>query len=151
MAKNWKPKPFKAFKYKPPTFPKEPKQDPEPHIITEYEELLIERLRPAIKNKQLIRFWYEDTTTNFSDWRTVEPHLIGQTNYKHENIWLVAWFLPTTEQYLNGHSPNWGTYILDNVKKVEILDAKYEFTKPDYNMKDKRMKAIYCATSYSVW
>ena len=154
MPKNKKPKIFKISQnglFKTPySLPKEQKQDIEPHIMTEYEFLLIQKLKPAIESKQLIKFWYEDTTTNFSDWRIVEPHLIGQTNYKHEKIWLVAWFLPTSSQISNGHAPDWKTYILDNVKKLEILEDRYKFTKPNYNIKDKRMKTIYCATSYYV-
>lgn len=143
----------KAFQpYMPPKFPdpfkmpKEPKPELPPHIMTEYERQLIETLCPAINNKQLIKFWYDDKEIDFADWRLVEPHLIGQTNYKHENIWLVGWFLPTPEQLLNGHEAKWGNYILDNVTKVEILDRQYCFTRPGYNKNDKRMKTIYCAT-----
>lgn len=154
MAKSWKPKLPKAFQpYKPPKpfdpfkLPKEPKEEPKPHIMTEYERQLIQKLCPVIKNKQLIRFWYDDKTTDFTGWRLVEPHLIGQTKYKAANIWLVGWFLPTTEQMLEGHEAKWGNYILDDISKVEILDQRYQFTRPLYNRDDKRMTTIYCATS----
>lgn len=141
MAKLWKPKPYK------PIAPfKTPKPEPTPHVMTEYERQLIQRLCPAIKSKHLIRFWYLDKTTKFEGWRLVEPHLIGQTNYKHENIWLVGWFLPTTEQMLQGHEAKWGNYILDDISKEEILEQQYRFTRPLYNRNDKRMATIYCAT-----
>lgn len=153
MAKSWKPRLPKAFQpYKPPKpfdpfkMPKEPKEEPKPHVMTEYERQLIQKLCPVIKNKQYIRFWYNDKTTNFEGWRLVEPHLIGQTKYKHANIWLVGWFLPTPEQMIEEHEEKWGNYILDDISKVEILDQKYRFTRPQYNNNDKRMSTIYCAT-----
>lgn len=58
----------------------------QPHIITEYEKELIKDLCPIIKNKQLIKFYYSDNSSNFEDWRIVEPHLIGVSNTKQENI-----------------------------------------------------------------
>lgn len=153
MAKSWKPKlPKKVQPYKPPkpfdTFklPKAKKEEPMPHIITEYERQLIQKLCPVIKKKQLIRFWYDDKTTDFSGWRHVEPHLIGQTKYKHANIWLVGWFLPTSEQLLGGHEEKWGNYILNDISKLEIIDKRYRFVRHLYNRNDKRMTNIYCAT-----
>jgi len=85
-------------------FPKQFKEEKEPvvqpHVRSAYDNMMIELICPAIKAKQLIRFWYEDTTTDFKDWRTVEPHLIGQYKEESANIVLSAWFLPTTEQQL---------------------------------------------------
>lgn len=154
MAKSWKPKLPKAYQpWKPPKFtdpfklPKEPKKEEPPHVITEYEKKLIRELCPVIKNKQLIRFWYNDKTTDFEGWRLVEPHLIGQTKYKAANIWLVGWFLPTTEQLIEGREEKWGNYVLDDISKIEVLSQKYRFTRPMYNPHDKRMTTIYCATS----
>jgi hypothetical protein len=153
MAKSWKPKPLKSFpSFKIPKMadpfkmPKEPKQELLPHIITEYEKELITELCPAIKEKNLIKFWYEDKDKNFADWRIVEPHLIGQTNYKHENIWLVGWFIPTPQQIIMGHEQGWGNYILDEVKSVSILEQQYRATRLHYNRNDSRMELIYCAT-----
>lgn len=166
MAKSWKPKTPKAFQpwkpskmvdtFKMPKFsdpyklPKEPKFVESSHVMTLYERELIKMLTPIVVGKRLIRFWYEDKTTGFSDWRIIEPHLIGQVVYKSENIWLTGWFSPTENQIFEGHFPDWGNYILDNVKKVEILDMTYRLTRPLYNPKDKRMKHIYCATSERV-
>lgn len=156
MAKSWKPKLPKAYQpYKQPKpfdpfeLPKE-KKEIQPHLITLYEKELIRTLCPIIQQKRLIRFWYEDKTTDFNDWRTIEPHLIGQVKYKTENIWLSGWFLPTEEQIWNGHEEAWGNYILDDVKKIEILDMTYRLTRPLYNPGDKRMKLIYCATAERV-
>jgi hypothetical protein len=166
MAKTWKPKLPKAFQpWKPPKMadpfklpkfsdpfklPKEPKYVEPPHVMTMYERELIRMLCPVISEKRLIRFWYEDRTTNFADWRIIEPHLIGQVKYKSENIWLSGWFLPTEEQKMDGHFQDWGNYILDDVKKVEILGSVYRITRPRYNPRDKRMNTIFCATSERV-
>lgn len=157
MAKNWNPKLPKAYQpYKPPKFndpfkmPKEPKREPEPHIMTEYERTIIRQLTPIIQNKQLIRFWYQDKTTDFEGWRLIEPHSIGQLSAKTANIILTGWFLPSPEQILRGHEEDWKNYILDEVKKIEILENKYRLTRPRYNPQDKRMTIIYCATSLRV-
>jgi len=138
MAKSWKPNPYKP-----------PKEAPKPHVITEYERQLIRELCPAIQGKNLIRFWYNDITTNFEDWRLIEPYLIGQTKYKHANIWLVGWFLPTGLQMIDGHEEKWGNYVLEDISKVEILEQRYRFTRPQYNRNDGRMTSIICATSYA--
>ena len=163
MAKSWKPKLPNAFQpwkppkqvdpFKMPKFPdpfkplKEPKIVEPPHVMTIYEDRLIRELCPVIRNKQLIKFWYNDKTTDFEGWRLIEPHLIGQTKYKAANIWLVGWFLPTTQQLIEGREEKWGNYILDDVSKLEILPQKYRYTRPLYNPHDKRMTTIFCATS----
>lgn len=117
-----------------------------PHIITEYEKDLIKGLTPVIKNRQLIKFWYEDTDADYDDWRIVEPHLIGQHKYKSANIMLVAWFLPTEEQIMYDHIEDWKQYNLMAISKIEILDKVYTNCRPFYNPLDKRMKTIFCAT-----
>ena len=154
MAKSWKPKLPKAFQpYKPPKpfdpfkIPTEPKEEPRPHVMTEYERQLIQTLCPIIKNKQLIKFWYADNTTSNEDWRIVEPHLIGQTKFKAANIGLRAWFLPTPEQIYSGYEEGWKLYTLDDIKKVEILSQTFIRTRPSYNPQDKNMKTIFCATA----
>lgn len=117
-----------------------------PHVITEYEIELIRQLTPIIKNKQLIKFWYEDIDRYYNDWRIVEPHLIGQHKYKAANIMLVAWFLPTQEQIMYDHREDWKQYNLMAITKIEILDNRYTNCRPFYNPLDKRMKTIFCAT-----
>jgi hypothetical protein len=117
-----------------------------PHIITHYERGLITQLSPAITNKHLIKFWYEDHTTDFIGWRLMEPHLIGQTKFKHANIWLVGWFLPTPQQVIEGREAKWGNYILDDVKQLQILPEQFKLTRPLYNRNDSRMIKIFCAT-----
>lgn len=136
MANRWKP-----IKYK------EPKIEPQPHVINLHDKQLIQLLSPIIKSRQLIRFWYEDTDKgDFEDFRLVEPHLIGQYKYKSANIVLSAWFLPTPDQIINGHMEKWGSYILDGISKIEILDRKFSYPRIGYNNRDSRMTTIFCAT-----
>jgi hypothetical protein len=117
-----------------------------PHVMTTHERGLIEKLTPVIKDKQLVRFWYNDATSDFEGWRLVEPHLIGQTKYKTANILLLGWFLPTQEQLYVGHEAKWGNYIMEGISKLEILDQKYTRSRQGYNPQDKRMTKIFCAT-----
>jgi hypothetical protein len=160
MAKSWKPKipkayqpykqqnPFKPLKFEAPfKLSKEPKKEELPHAMTLYERDLIEQLCPVILNKQLIRFWYKDKTSSFEDWRLIEPHSIGQVKYKTANILLTGWFLPTSEQIMDGHTQDWKNYILDDISRLEILGQTYGTTRPGYNPNDKRMTTIYCATA----
>ena len=137
-------KPFKLFSFKD-TY-KEPKKEIQPHIITEYEKKLIEFLTPVIRNRQLIKFWYKDTDKDLEQWRTIEPHLIGQTKFKAANIFLVGWFIPTLEQLQEGQEEKWGNYILDNVSQLEVLKETYKIPRFGYNPDDKRMTSIFCAT-----
>ncbi len=115
-------------------------------MITAKERELIRLLTPAIKARNLIKFWYNDTTKDFEDWRIIEPVSIGQTKFKAANILLTGWFLPTQQQRIWGHDEKWGNYILDNIHKVEILEQKYGFARLGYNAKDSRMVTIFCAT-----
>lgn len=111
--------------------------------MTIHEAKLIDIIRISISSKKLIRFWYEDKTSNFKDWRIVEPHLVGLTNSKCPEIWLSGWFIPTHLQILNNHNEGWGNYILKTVKHIEILDSVFKKPRPGYNCRDKRMSIIY--------
>jgi hypothetical protein len=137
------PKLPKSFSFK--SF-KEEKIPPTPHEVSIQDRIFITQLCPIVKAKNLIRFWYEDKDTNFKDWRTVEPHLIGHMNTKEANIVLVAWFHPTQTEMLNGHMAGWRTYILENISKIQLLEQKFTRTRPRYNPRDSRMKTIFCAT-----
>lgn len=130
---------FKIPKYK------EPKPPKERHVITPYEKDMIKLLCPAVKSRTLIEFWYEDTTKKFKDWRMVMPHLIGE-NAKTGYIQLVAWFLPTSIQMLDGESEGWRLYNLENISQVNFLNKKFRLPQFQYNPNDSRMSYIYCAT-----
>ncbi len=166
MAKGWKVPKIKGIQpYKPPKFkdpfknifkdpfkdmfkePKEPKIK-EMHSVTLYEKNVAEILYPAIKAKRLVKFYYIDKTKDYEDWRIVEPHLIGELKTTG-NIILSGWYLPTQQQIIQyGETEKWGNYILGNVdiKRIEILEQTFSFTRFGYNRNDSRMKIIHCRT-----
>ena len=110
-----------------------------------HEAHLIAVINNAIKSKNLIRFWYEDKTSNFKDWRIIEPHSVGLTKNKNPEIWLTGWFVPTTAQSFNNHVEGWGNYILNNIENIGIMDNIFLKPRPNYNRNDKRMARIYCS------
>jgi predicted DNA-binding transcriptional regulator YafY len=108
---------------------------------------IITTLCKAIKEKKVIKFYYDDKYSSFKDWRIVEPYLIG--NHKSTgNSTLVGWFLSTTEQSQNDHPEDWGNYLIDRIKNLQILDKTFLGTRPNYNPNDKRMKIIHCSIQY---
>lgn len=46
--------------------------------ISTSESQLMELLCHAINEKNLIKFWYVDKISKYSDWRIIEPYLIGR-------------------------------------------------------------------------
>ncbi|SRR5258708_1625729 len=113
--------------------------------MTATEQALSQKLCPAVKEKNLIKFWYEDDDSTKNDWRTVEPHLIG-IHKSTGNALLTAWFLPDSEQKSKGWKEEWKTFKLLNISKEKILSQKYIKTRKDYNPKDSRMSQILCST-----
>ena len=63
---------------------------------------ILNTLCTAISEKKLVKFYYDDKYSDFTDWRTVEPHL-GGDHKSTGNTTLVAWFLPTQQQSSSGH------------------------------------------------
>lgn len=102
----------------------------------------------AIQEKKLVKFFYSDKYSDFTDWRIVEPHLIGD-HKSTGNTTLVAWFLPTSKQSADGHMEDWGNYLINRIQNLQILDKTFKYSRPGYNPNDKRMKAIYCNISKS--
>jgi hypothetical protein len=113
--------------------------------MTTKEQTLIKKLCPAVISKNLIKFWYEDEDSEKVGWRTVEPHLIG-THKTSKNVLLRAWFIPNSQQKLEGWIEEWKLYKLWNITKEEILATKYVKTRPGYNPNDLMMNPIHCKT-----
>jgi len=110
---------------------------------------LIRILTPAIINKYLVSFYYEDETDhNKHGFRLVEPHLIG-IHKDSKEYHLSAYFLPTSAQIVQGFKMDWGSYLLSRMylDKITVLEKGYTNTRRFYNPKDKRMSQIICATS----
>ncbi len=153
MAKSWKPKVFPV--YKPPKIAdpfkdymkafKEPKIK-EMHFVTFYERQVQEVLCEAIRKKRLVRFNYTDKAKNYSDWRMVEPYLIGEL-ISTGNIVLSAWYLPTQQQQMfNDEKEGWRQYILENIDlmTVEIQAKNHNGLRPKYSPNSKTMSIIHC-------
>lgn len=91
--------------------------------MTPHEEKLKKVLCEAIKNRQLIRFYYESESSGKKEWRTVEPYIIG---IKHTgNVFLAALAIEERikpiEERITGH------YLLKKISedKLQILSELY--------------------------
>jgi hypothetical protein len=101
---------------------------------------------PFVQSKTIIQFYYVDSSNDNSDWRIVEPHLIGILKTTG-NAALAAWFLPTQVQLQNGETQGWRLYLLDNISTVSSSNRHYTRTRPGYNPNDSRMSRIICRTA----
>lgn len=106
---------------------------------------ILNTLCTAISEKKLVKFYYDDKYSDFTDWRTVEPHLVGD-HKSTGNTTLVAWFLPTQQQSSNGHPKEWGNYLIDRIQSLQIIETTFQKTRPKYNPQDSRMSTIHCST-----
>jgi len=110
--------------------------------VTPHEQEVITLISQAIETKNLIRFWYENTTTAHKDWRVVEPYVIGKFSKKF--LQLSAWSVPTMEQLYNGQKESWKAYILRNVSQVQILEQQFQL-RPDYDPTGNGMVEVVCS------
>lgn len=110
--------------------------------MTPHEQSLIDAICPAIKSKKRIRFWYLNATSGVRDWRTVEPYLIGCPPRKH--VQLSAWYIPTTEQGMVGHTESWRSYLLRNISDLQILEEPFASFRTDFDPKSYGMKEVIC-------
>ena len=104
---------------------------------------IINTLCTAINEKKLVRFYYDDKYSDFTDWRIVEPHLVGD-HKSTGNTTLVAWFLSTQQQSESGHPEEWGNYLIDRIQSLQMLDKTFQRTRPKYNPNDSRMSTTHC-------
>ncbi len=104
---------------------------------------ILNTLCTAISEKKQVKFYYDDKYSDFTDWRVVEPHLVGD-HKSTGNTTLVAWFLPTQQQSEKGHTEEWGNYLLDRIESLQILNKTFQRTRQKYNPNDSRMSTIHC-------
>ena len=109
--------------------------------MTPHEQEIVSSIRQAIESKNLIRFWYENTTTSHKDWRVVEPYLIGK--FPKKFLQLSAWSVPTMEQLYNGQKESWKAYIVRNISQVQILEQHFQ-PRSDYDATGNGMSEIVC-------
>lgn len=109
--------------------------------MTTHEQVLVDVIRQAIESKNLIRFWYENTTTAHKDWRVVEPYVIGK--FPKKFLQLSARSIPTMEQLYNGQKESWKAYIVRNISQVQILEQQFQ-VQSDYDPTGNGMSEIVC-------
>lgn len=87
----------------------------------------------AIKNKQLIEFYYNGGT------RTVEPHCHGVTTAGNEALrgYQVA-------GYSESGNMGWKMFDLGKASNINVLEETFNGPRPDYKRGDKGMSQIYC-------
>lgn len=89
--------------------------------------MMIEEIKNAINNKQLISFVYKDEI------RVVEPHLVGVNIHKKPS--LRAW-------QVSGEKPGWKLFHVDRIEIFTQTELFFSGTRPNYNPKDKQMEVI---------
>ncbi|HEX5436064.1 MAG TPA: hypothetical protein VFW98_02820 [Gemmatimonadaceae bacterium] len=88
----------------------------------------------AIRARTLLIFGYGERVP------IVEPHLYGVNSLGHEV--LSAWLLP-------GHSRadpegGWRTYLVNEMRNVQMLDQIFPQPRAGYNPDDQRMTHTFC-------
>ena len=123
--------------------------------MTIEEKTILGILCTAIKEKKLIKFWYQDASdkNNKPQWRTVEPHLIGLRKNKDlskQTVQLSSWAIlnpdDNLDEIMEGKSDDWKNYKLNGITKIQFLNSVYVRTRNGYNPYDSNMVEIYCRT-----
>lgn len=92
----------------------------------------MERIIDAIKNLQIIQFYYD------GDLRIVEPHCYGETTAG--NLGLRAFQI---DGYSSSGKMGWKMYDLGKAERIEILTDVFDGPRPGYSKRDKGMSIIY--------
>jgi hypothetical protein len=93
-----------------------------------------QQLCTAIMRRSLVMFEYGDLI------RVVEPHRVGINSDGHATLsgWLRAGY---------GRSDptgGWRNYLVSDIRGLQILDAPFTGTRPDYPGDDARMREVFC-------
>jgi len=89
----------------------------------------------AIKERQLIRFYYEEHQ------RIVQPHTYGihkDTGNEVLRAYQVGGYSSS------GNIPGWRLYIVSKISNIEITDEIFENSAPGYRKNDSAMSYIFC-------
>src|SRR5688572_9070570 len=86
--------------------------------------MLIKKLCDLIKQRKLIRFYYESESSRKKEWRIIEPYIIAE-NLKG-NLILVG--LPIEKRAINFIKRITPHYLIDkiDIKKLEVLSETFE-------------------------
>ncbi|MBN2571626.1 MAG: hypothetical protein JXA68_05820 [Ignavibacteriales bacterium] len=87
----------------------------------------------AIKNKQLLKFYYEGGN------RTVEPHCYGITTAGNEGLRGFQ-----IDGYSSSGKMGWKMFDLSKANDMVILNESFNNPRMGYRKGDKGMSSIYC-------
>lgn len=94
----------------------------------------------AIKNRNKINLTYMNTNGGRVENLIVDPYIVGLTKFKMPEVRLIGWTdgsSNTSRQYIE--------VCLEEIRKLEVLEEKYQFTEMGYDPKPNRFKEIYCS------
>ena len=94
---------------------------------------MIAEICTAIKNKQLLEFYYEGGN------RIVEPHCYGLTTAGNEGLRAFQ-----VAGYSSSGKMGWKMFDLAKADDIAILDDTFSFPRSGYKRGDKGMANIYC-------
>jgi hypothetical protein len=90
----------------------------------------------AIRQRRLLRFRYKDHLTP----TTVEPYVCGDNLKDHAA--LRAWLVEGETHSTAGK--RWRMYLVDEMKDLEVLGARFDRNQPDYEPNDEGFNRIVC-------
>lgn len=95
---------------------------------------LSEQLCAAITRRSLVMFEYGDLI------RVVEPHRFGVNSAGHPMLsgWLRAGYSRSDP------AGGWRSYLVSEIKALQLLDAPFAGTRPGYAAHDSRMREVFC-------
>lgn len=117
-------------------------------LLSAKEKIIYDIIKPCIETKNLIRFYYEDTSSDFKAWRIVAPYMV----YEHitsGKILLLGYYYPTSDQVLIGKKKDLKNYVIESFdeKKLEVLTEKFIKTDINYKLDNRKIaKHIYIKT-----
>jgi hypothetical protein len=93
-----------------------------------------EQLCTAITRRSLVMFEYGDLI------RVVEPHRFGVNSAGHPMLsgWLRAGYSRSDP------AGGWRSYLVSDIKALQLLDAPFAGTRPGYAAHDSRMREVFC-------
>ena len=85
----------------------------------------------AIRNKQILKLTYDDTT------RMCEPHLLGYDSTN--DLTLSAW------QLSGGSGGGWRDFHISKASDISITEKNFVSARQGYSRKDKTIVQVVCA------
>lgn len=94
-----------------------------------------DQLRRAVENRNLVRLRYRDDTAD----RFAQPACLG---VRSGNATVRAH--QTTGASVGGEVPGWKSFILEDIRELEVLDETFSGPIDRYSLNDKDFEEIHC-------